>query len=466
MTMREACLGGILLLSAATPLLGEDPPDENSDLALIPSNVATRNEAIPRKTADPGGKLYLEDALTGWTYRSNLSVPAPTSQPSYQDRLSLDADSAWRLSKDLKLGLSDRLNGFAADRTRFPSAGNARNDFREGYVSWEAAPDAFLEAGRINLKNGVALGYNPSDFFKTRTTVDIVSIDPSVAKENRLGVGMVKGQALFERGSVTVAYAPGLRSQSPLMVQPPASLDPLFGQTNSTQRLLAGVSCEIFDLSPQALVYHDDVGTHFAASLSRSIATSFVVYAEWAGVREADLSGRATAFGKSAGQLSAAAAVIPQTDPGESFRNDAAAGLSWTNGAKMTVNLEYHFHQAGFDRGDFDRWIALGGSNRQLAAELWYVRQYAADQQEPLMQQELFLRFDWQDALINYLDLGAVAFVSPYDGSLLAQSSAQYFVSKNWTIAAYLGGTFGSPDTVQGSIPWNASAALQLTRYF
>ncbi len=390
----------------------------------------------------------------------------PTAQPSYQDRLSLDVDYKWQLSKRLGLGVSDRLNGFAANTISFPSAGNARNDFREGFFTWEARPGIYLEAGRINLKNGAALGYNPSDFFKTRTMVDLVSIDPSVIKENRLGVGMIKDQALFERGSVVLAFAPALQSQGPLALQPPMSFDPLFGQTNSTQRYLASLSYEVFDLSPQALAYHDDIGTHFATSLSKSIGASWVVYGEWAGVREAKLSSRAVAFGKSVGQLPVAAPVVPQTDPAQSFQNDAAAGLSWTGSSKLTINVEYHYHQAGFAQGDFDRWLSFGGTNRSLAQELWFVRQYGADQQEPLMQQEVFLRFDWQDAFINYLNLGSVAFVSPYDGSLLAQFSAQYFISKYWTVAAYVGGTFGSPSTVEGSIPWNASGALQLTRYF
>jgi len=55
-----------------------------------------------------------------------------------------------------------------------------------GYASWEPLDRTYLDLGRINLKSGVALGFNPTDFFKTRAVVEPLSADPSVLREDRL----------------------------------------------------------------------------------------------------------------------------------------------------------------------------------------------------------------------------------------------------------------------------------------
>ena len=81
------------------------------------------------------------------------------------------------------------------------------------------------------------------------------------------------------------------------------------------------------------------------------------------------------------------------------------------------------------------------------------------------MQHEFFLRFDWQDVIPSKLNAGGVMFISPYDGSALVQASAQYFISRNWTVGLYLGGVLGSAATVKGSLPWSASGVLQIVRY-
>jgi hypothetical protein len=52
-----------------------------------------------------------------------------------------------------------------------------------------------LEVGRINVRNGVALGFNPTDFFKTGSLVDQASLDPTVVRLNRLGTVMTRFQA-------------------------------------------------------------------------------------------------------------------------------------------------------------------------------------------------------------------------------------------------------------------------------
>ncbi len=82
------------------------------------------------------------------------------------------------------------------------------------------------------------------------------------------------------------------------------------------------------------------------------------------------------------------------------------------------------------------------------------------------MQRQVFVRIDWQDAFVRYLDLGLVSFVNPSDRSALAQLSAQYAISKRWTLGLYASQTFGTAHTEKGSVPWSTNAVLQIVRYF
>jgi hypothetical protein len=449
------------------PLRADGFDDENSDLNLIPGTVESLKETkTPSyRNSTLSGKAYIEDALTGWSNRGRLLVPDPTHNPSWQNRTSLDLDYKWQFDERMKFSLSDRFNGYEGNTIPFTSNGTVRNDFREGLLSYEVVPRTYLEVGRINLKSGTALGYNPTDFFKTRTMVDIASIDPSALKEDRLGTVMIEGQRIWDNGSLTLAFAPRLQREAPLLTTPTASFNPLFGQTNSTNRFLAALSYDMAGLSPQAIIFLDNIGTHVGVSISQVMSSGVVAYMEWAGVREANLTNRAVTFGKNTGILPSGAPAVPQSNSNLTFQNDLALGASWTGSSKLTINVEYHYHQAGFNRADLNHWFAHGSADPTLAREVWFIRQYAADQQEPLMQHEFFVRFDYPDVMPSKLNLGAVAFISPYDGSVLAQASAQYFLSRKLTLGAYLGGALGNLSSEKGSLPWTTSLVLRAVWY-
>jgi hypothetical protein len=203
-------------------------------------------------------------------------------------------------------------------------------------------------------------------------------------------------------------------------------------------------------------------------NVSRPIGDAVVAYAEWAGGPEKNLIARAVSYGQATGTLPARAPVVPPTDTSSAFRNDVATGFSWTVATKLTVNLEYHFHQSGFTRGDWRRWFDLGGAPNASAAltgELWYLRGYANDHQEPVPMHQLFFRASWPRAIVTELELSAFAFVDLLDASVLTQLSAAYYLSNAWTVAAYGAANLGKARSERGSFPQRVNAILQLTRY-
>ena len=445
------------------------PAAHADDVDLIPQAVQQAAPAPPAASAR-AAKLSLEDALTLWSLRDPV-VPVPGgTNVDARNRTSLDLRGRWRLQDDLEFSFSDRLSVVEQNNFAFPSSQTPRNDWREGYLTWEPAPRTYLEAGRINVRNGVALGFNPTDFFKTRTLVDQISQDPSALRENRLGSFMLRGEKIGEGGSASVAWAPRLYSPAPLPgAAPVAGLRAGLERTNAADRLLLGTSFELAGFNPQVLLYHDDDGARLGLNLSRVVGKSVVLYAEWAGGRSRNLITRALTYGRETGTLPANAPPVLPTDPGEEFRNDLALGFSWTGTAKLTINAEYLYHQAGLSRQDWHNWFATGAAQAgslPVTGALWYLRAYAADQQEPATREQLFLRAAWSDAFVPQLELSALAFVNLYDHSALTQLGASYYLSDAWTLGAYLGANLGRADSEHGSLPQARSAVLQAVYYF
>jgi hypothetical protein len=64
-----------------------------------------------------------------------------------------------------------------------PSRQKTVNTIIDGYVSWQMRPNAIIDVGRIKTHNGVALGYNPTDYFRANAVRSVISIDPASLRE-------------------------------------------------------------------------------------------------------------------------------------------------------------------------------------------------------------------------------------------------------------------------------------------
>jgi len=470
--MRRVGFWGVLpalaLLLAPLARAGED-----ADLNLIPPEIQQPAEpatpppavaALPASAKRLEKKLFLEDAFTAASPLRDGPVPFPSPVYRWQNRTSADLLLQWRPWRPLSLTLSDRFNVIEQQHVDFWSRQTPRNDFREGYLTWEPAASTFLEAGRINLRNGAALGFNPTDFFKIRTLVGQASLDPSAVRQNRLGTLMARAQKIWSRGSLSLAYAPKLFQPSAIVRSDQYGVDPRLDATNAAHRILATASLDIGDWSPQWLAYFERHRSKLGFNVTRPLGDAVVAYAEWAGGREANLISRSYDYGEATGTLPPGLPLIMPTDTGTAFRNDVAAGASWTIARKVTLNLEYHYHQAGFTHQDWENWFDLGAAP-SVAPALWYIRGYANDQQEPVNRHQIFARLSWPRAMTSQLELSAFAFVNPLDGSVFAQAIASYYLSDAWTCALYGSLDAGPARSERGSLPQLASVVLQLVRY-
>jgi hypothetical protein len=465
------CAIALLILVAGAGTAGAD---ENKDLDLIPEGarqpIASSAEASP--AGDAGQRIYIENAITLSSQRNGLLVPLPPPPPfHWQNRLFLDVRKEWRPADRVNLTYSGRLNVRAENDLSASSHENLIHDLREAYAGWEPVDGAYIDAGRINLKSGVALGYNPTDFFKTRAVVEPLSADPTVLREDRLGTLMVRGQHIGEGGSLTAAFAPRVSSTSAIYTNTNLpSLDPMFDRTNAQNRLLLKSSVDTAGgFSPEVLLYRQGSQTLLGANLTSSVNQNVVAYLEWAGGRRVSLIDDALRFGRNTGTLPPNAPSALPENSHRSFQNELSVGASYTTETKITFNLEYHFNQAGFSRTDWNNWFATGrdaSASSPVARELWFIRSYALDQQQQLSRHVLFLRADWSDAFIPRLELTGFVNTDLYDGSSLVQLSADYHVSNAWTVGAIFSSNFGGKRSDFGSLPQAASFLVKVARYF
>lgn len=376
--MRRAL--ALTLLFAAATALAQDP----DEAALV---LADKTETETKQPSD--WRVFTEAALNASTPRSGAATHA--------QRLSLDAYLDTALARDWRMVFADRLD--LAWRGEITDD-NFINTLKETYLSWQPRADDILDFGRVNLRYGVATGYNPTDYFRAGAARSIVSVNPASLRENRLGTVMVRGQTLWDSGSVTALYAPKLSDRPNT-----SPFSPDFGATNNENRWLVALSQKLAeDFNPQWLVYGEaHESPQIGVNLTTLLNDATVAFVEWSGGRSPSLASQALAL------------------PDDStFRSRAAAGVTYTAPAKLSVTVEYEYNGAGLDENS---WNAL----RQGAPGAYgQYRNFVSNLQELPTKQNLFFYGLWQDALIVHLDLSAMQRFDVADRSRLSWLEARY----------------------------------------
>ena len=189
--MRQITVTLCLALCAAMPAHAAEPPaappDDLDALSLA--------DKAPTTTAQPAQKwrIFIEGAAGQGTLRGTDSRFDTT-------RASLDVRFDANVAQGLRAVLSDRLDLVHSNGV---PRGEDVNTLREAYLSWARTEDQIIDLGRVNVRHGAAMGYNPTDWFKEGALRSIVSPDPMLLRENRQGTVVLQGQQLWGAGSLT-----------------------------------------------------------------------------------------------------------------------------------------------------------------------------------------------------------------------------------------------------------------------
>ena len=297
--------------------------NEDDSAAL---SLADQVEATDQKTHDWRGALE----AAGVQAAQNYGLPSV-----HGERLSSDGRYDGALAAGVRGVVSDRLdvNWLAG------AAATEVNTLREAYVSGRT--DAgLLDVGRVNVRSGVALGYNPTDFLRSDAVREIDSLDPDSLRANRLGAVMVRAQTLWSTGSVTALVSPRLADKPS---DGPFSLD--LGATNRQNRWSLGVSQRLTpDFNPQVLIYGDaQGGVKAGLNMTYLVNPATIAYVEWSG-------------GRGPSVLSQSSVSSPSSvgHDAEIFASRLAAGLTYTTPWRLSVTLEYEENSAALDRTQWD----------------------------------------------------------------------------------------------------------------
>ena len=377
-------------------------------------------------------RVYTEAALRESTRQAN-------GRAFHGERLSLDLRYDKAFAPGWRAVISDRLdlNRFGLQTASGTGDGNI-NTLREAYVSWQAQPDRIADIGRINVRNGVAMGYNPTDYFRAGALRSVTSLDPASLRENRQGSAMLRGQALWDGGSVTGIVSPKLADNRNLGAY---NLDS--GATNARNRWQVAASHKLSDsINPQLLVSGGaGQSTQFGANLTALLNDATVAYAEWSG-------------GRSMSLLSQAAGGPDDT----AWRNRLATGATYTTADNLSLTFEYDYNGGGLDR---DGWNALRSGS---PAAYGRYRTFLGSAQDPATRHNVFMYATWSDAMMKHLDLTAMVRYDAVDSSRLQWFEARY----HWTkvdVALQSQINAGKPGTNFGALSERRVSQV-LVRYF
>ena len=376
----RSLLAAILLLAAGAALA-----DDAEEAAL---QLADKTASVAVRASD--WRVLTEGALLESMSRADGAY-------RHAQRLSLDVAYDKKLSPEWRLLFADRLDLTWSGR---PTYDDLVNTLKEAYVSWQPRADRMLDVGRVNLRLGVATGYNPTDYFRTDAVRSVVSINPASLRENRLGTVMVRGQQLWSSGSFSALYAPALAdgpNSSPF--------SPDLGATNNRNRWLLSLSQKLGPtFTPQFLLYGEDGSSpQLGLNATALLGKATVVFVE-------------SSAGRQRSQL-AQALGLPDDS---ALRARLAAGATYTTPFKLSLTLEYEHNGAGLNRAG---WDAL---RQGPPAAYQTYRNFVQSKQDLPTKNNLFFYAVWQDVLIPKLDLSAMYRFDAIDHSSLSWAELRY----------------------------------------
>jgi hypothetical protein len=281
----------------------------------------------------------------------------------------------------LRAVFSDRLDLIHRYGDLEPHEDNV-NTLREAYLSWHATPELIADVGRVNLRYGAALGYNPTDYFKGNALRVVVSSDPTSLRENRQGTVVLQGQKLWSDSSIAAVFSPKLGNPPPST----STFSLNFGATNPSNRWLVAASHKFSEeLNPQVVVYGGEhLSTQAGLNVSGLLTRAAVAYLEFSGGRGPSMITQAQGLSQP-----------------EVSQQRGAVGLTYTTDFNLSLTAEFEYNSAAPSRSE---WAALMAS-----APLDSVRllQFAQAQQDLPVRRAIFLYASWRDMVVRNFDLTA-----------------------------------------------------------
>ena len=323
-----------------------------------------------------------------------------------------------------------------------------------------------LRLGRTNLRNGVAIGFNPTDWFRDNSLVLSGSAAAADRRNERLGVVAITGTTTFGQTLVQAGYRPEIRADSDSIWADKDMIGLGLERTNSTEAAFIKINPDFgSNLSGTANVLLLDGEPGFGVEVSGTLGDNLVLYAEVMGQRHRSLAAEALAEnGKGSASLRAGLGA----ETGTEWYGQSAIGFNWALPQKwvgardISLTFEHHFNGAGLSSAQIETLATANGSDGAAAGALY---QLANRRQDPLARQQLFSRLAWND-IWNDTDLSLLAYYVPADNSGLGQVTLDVPITQAATMNLRAMHAFGDTTSVYGAAPNKTSVqAAMLWRF-
>lgn len=421
---------GVFLLAAGLPFALVSPVmAQNTAQPEGFDPLALESAPIEKIEIDGKAKVFVEGALGQARRRYQLDGQ------DYR-RLSFDFAYSGNIGGGARAVLSDRLD------YSYSTVGGSDatiNSLREAYLSWQpGGGNIVLDVGRINMRNGPGYGYNPTDFFRDGSLRLLTSADPFALRQNRLGTVMLRGQRLWDGGSLSLVYSPKLATR------PSAdgwSLD--LGSTNNRGRGMIAVGTRWSEKINTQFLLYKEIGQSatLGANLTALLSDAATAHLEWTVGKELDLLSRAL--------------------PGPSVmktRNRFVGGMTYTTLLKTSITFEYQYNGFGLNKSGISALAGVPGGQLTYFGE-------ALRLQELAPRQAYLIYVTQKDLWLKDLDLTAYLRVNPGDNSQLAWIELRHHWPK-FDLTFQLQQNIGRQGSEFGIVPERRVMQILGTYYF
>lgn len=403
----------------------------NDNVPRLPTSSPEPLEALNNPALGPFNLELKSQAMADWQRQDSVITSG---------RLAARLYGQGNLSGLFGIELNTKLRTQGNSREQYKAQNNIRLDVQSLAFSYSPSSSWRWVAGRTNIRNGVASGFNPTDWFKDNSQVIFESLDTADRREDRLGVVALEGVWLSEESVLSFGYRPNLHAKPDTVASNSNVVGLGLDRTNNKDGFFlkyapSPASWNNLSLTVSSLYENDrpDLG----AEVSLAVVDNVVLYSEWFGQRRQNLTDEATR--SSQGNMR--------------IYNQLASGFTWSvpeslvGNEDIALSVEYHVNEAGLKQSQPGTWrIAIAESNRQVHS----VALLAATKQEPLAEQQFFGRLAWNDFWVDN-DLSFITTVTPMDGSGFGQLTLSTPIQPNMRIDLQGYHYFGSSNTIYGT---------------
>ena len=431
------------------PTVGDLPPS----LEPLPaSGNATAQGASaqdqPRFNFLRHGTLELETRLFRNTPLTGTSAAALRLQAHYYGSRALGPNASLLFNLRAR---TDRVEGQS-----YSFADDFSLDVQELALTYSLGAQTSLQIGRINIRNGVASGFNPTDWFRDNSLVLTGSAAAADRRNERLGVLALTATTTLGQTLVQAGYRPEIKASSGSIWSDRDNYGLSLDRTNASEAFFIKATPNIGDnlsLTANALMLDGDPGVGF--ELSGTIGDNLVLYSEVMAQRRLSLAAEALAGGEGSTALRAGLGA----DESRKWHVQSALGLNWALPQNLvgmrdiSLTFEHHLNTGGLSGNEIDTLATASGADLAATGLLYGL---ANRRQAPLARQQLFTRIAWND-IWGDSDLAMLAYYVPEDSSGLGQISLDVPIGQNATLNLRAVQSFGDTQSIYGANPTKRS---------